>query len=152
MARWIPTKRQKYGVGECLPRPTPTRAPPSPRALAPPSWRTLGRRVPLVLQPRESSPPWLLKVLLGLGTLILPSEPQLQRRHCGSASGPLCRRWPARGRTWDGALCACPYPDPTRKPQSPSPSLPGSAVRTRRHKQNEKPKLRVEMMDEAGSV
>lgn len=80
MARWIPTKRQKYGVGEYLPRPTLTRAPPSPpRALAPPSWRTLGRPAPLVLQPRESSPPWLLKVLLGLGTLIPYPNPKFQR-------------------------------------------------------------------------
>lgn len=96
MARWIPTKRQKYGVGECLPRPTPTRAPPSPRALAPPSWRTLRRPGSLVLQPRESSPPGLLKVLLGLGTLVPYPNTNSSVAHCGSASGPLCRRWPAR--------------------------------------------------------
>lgn len=32
----------------------------------------------------------------------------------------------SEGRTWDGALCECPSPDPTWKLQSPFPSLPPS--------------------------
>ncbi|MEJ1272162.1 Holliday junction recognition protein [Cricetulus griseus] len=121
MARWIPTKRQKYGVGECLPRPTPTRAPPSPRALAPPSWRTLRRPGSLVLQPRESSPPGLLKVLLGLGTLVPYPNTNSSVAHCGSASGPLCHSESSGADT--------SADEEERLPGALMPTVPGSPLK-----------------------
>lgn len=93
MARWIPTKRQKYGVGECLPRPTLARAPES--TLAPPSWRTLGYSVRCCSPGSPARPD--VKVLFGLGILTHPlPNPNSSGAHCRSAPGPHCRRWPAR--------------------------------------------------------
>lgn len=94
MARWIPTKRQKYGVGECLPRPTLTRAPLSPL------WPR-GTGAHSATRSCCCSPGRLarsgVKVLLGSGTLILPHpNPNSSGAHCGNAPGPHCRRWPAR--------------------------------------------------------
>lgn len=107
------------------------RAPPHPRpsaaefTLAPRSWRALGHSVPL-LQPRESSPFWCKSALRLGDSDPPPSEPQLSWRALWERARSLLPEVASEGRTWDGALCECHFPDPIWKPQSPSPSLPPS--------------------------
>lgn len=134
------------------------RAPPHPRpsaaefTLAPRSWRALGHSVPL-LQPRESSPFWCKSALRLGDSDPPPSEPQLSWRALWERARSLLPEVASEGRTWDGALCECHFPDPIWKPQSPSPSLPPwDCSPDRSHSQNGKPKLPVEVMEEAGSM
>lgn len=104
------------------------RAPPHPRpsatesTLAPRSWRTLATRS------RCCSPGSLarsgVKVLLGLGTLILPHpNPNSGGAHCGNAPGPHCRWWPARAARgmvrFASVLSQIPFGSP-RVPLPPS--------------------------------
>lgn len=152
MARWIPTKRQKYGVGECLPRPTLARAPGSPL------W-PLGARAHSATRSRCCSPGSLarsgVKVLLGLGTLILPyPNPNSSGAHCGNAPGPHCRWWPARAARGTVRFASALPQIPLGSSRVPFPlSLPPwDCSPDRSQRQNGKPKLPVEVMEEAGSV
>lgn len=87
MARWIPTKRQKYGVGECPTCPAPPDPSVSESARAcPAELAPLGRPVPLLLQP--PSPPRWLKVPRGLGILIPYQNPNSALHTVGRAGSP----------------------------------------------------------------
>lgn len=142
MARWIPTKRQKYGVGECLPRPTLTRAPLSPL------WPR-GTGAHSATRSCCCSPGRLarsgVKVLLGSGTLILPIRtPTLVAHTVGTRRVPTAvggQRGPHVG--W----CALRVPSPTSHSEAPKSLsfLLWDCSPERRHRQNGKPNLPVEV-------
>lgn len=134
-------------------------APPHPRpsaresTLAPRSSRTLGHSVPL-LHPGSLARSGV-KVLLGLGTLILPyPNPNSSGAHCGNAPGPHCRWWPARAARGTVRFASALPQIPLGSSRVPFPlSLPPwDCSPDRSQRQNGKPKLPVEVMEEAGSV
>lgn len=90
MARWIPTKRQKYGVGECSPHPDPARPGPAAAKFAgaaqPGAKLGAGRRAACARAARAGV------------RLLLPSRAR-------SALSPAAERW---GRVGVGAPCRSP--------------------------------------------